>query len=200
MASSISCSSATKSRTYAYRWARPGLYCVVQLCSAMRTHISSSYRLQSITGLLSYVFEWRTKHLSFSALMLLVGQQEGHPACKKYGVMRCWRGYLSGARCKWFAYSSADATATPSSLICIWFSWCHCHPIISCFSKIQNGLSFWYQPTQVVLEKRPLYVCVVCSVCFWHFVPVLFALGLVSSVCLQCFDTVGSVWGRASSP
>ena len=28
-------------------------------------------------------------------------------------VMRCWCGYLSGARCKWFA---ADATATPSSL------------------------------------------------------------------------------------
>ena len=24
-----------------------------------------------------------------------------------------------------------------------------------CFSKIQNGLSFWYWPTQVVLEKRP---------------------------------------------
>jgi len=31
-------------------------------------------------------------------------------------VMRYWRGYLSAARCKWFAYSPADATATPSSL------------------------------------------------------------------------------------
>ena len=29
-----------------------------------------------------------------------------------------------------------------------------------CFSKIQNGLSFWYRPTQVVLEKRPLNDCV----------------------------------------
>jgi len=48
-------------------------------------------------------------------------------------------------------------------MICIWFSWCHCHPIISCISKIQNGLSFWYQSTQVVLEKRPLNVCVVCA-------------------------------------
>jgi len=28
----------------------------------------------------------------------------------------CWRGYLSGARCKWFAYGPADATATLSSL------------------------------------------------------------------------------------
>ena len=26
---------------------------------------------------------------AFTALTLLVGRQEGHPACKKYGVMRC---------------------------------------------------------------------------------------------------------------
>ena len=31
-------------------------------------------------------------------------------------LMRCWRGYLSAARCKWFAYGPADATATLSSL------------------------------------------------------------------------------------
>ena len=29
---------------------------------------------------------------------------------------RYWRGYLSEARCKWFVYCPADATATPSSL------------------------------------------------------------------------------------
>jgi len=34
----------------------------------------------------------------------------------KNRVMRCWRGYMSGARCKWFAYDPADATATASSL------------------------------------------------------------------------------------
>ena len=27
-------------------------------------------------------------------------------------------------------------------MFCIWFSWCHCYPIISCFSKIQNGSVF----------------------------------------------------------
>ena len=32
-------------------------------------------------------------------------------------VMRCWRGYLSVARCKWSAYCLADATATPSYLL-----------------------------------------------------------------------------------
>ena len=37
--------------------------------------------------------------LAFSALALLVGRQEGHPACKNW-VMRCWRGYVSGARCR----------------------------------------------------------------------------------------------------
>ena len=61
--------------------------------------------------------------------------------------MRCWHGYLSGAKCKWLAYGPADATAIPSSLL----------------QKIQNGLSFWYRPTQVVLEKsavKRLCMCV----------------------------------------
>jgi len=31
-------------------------------------------------------------------------------------VMRCWHGFLPGARCEWFAYGAADATTTPSSL------------------------------------------------------------------------------------
>ena len=36
----------------------------------------------------------------------------------KHWVMRCWCGYLSGARCRLFAYGPADATAskTPPSL------------------------------------------------------------------------------------
>ena len=27
-------------------------------------------------------------------------------------------------------------------MICIWSSWCCCHPVISCFIKIQNGFTF----------------------------------------------------------
>jgi len=49
---------------------------------------------------------------TFSALTLLVGHEEEHPACK-YSVVRCWCGYLSGARCRLFAYGPADATAIP---------------------------------------------------------------------------------------
>ena len=46
---------------------------------------------------------------AFSALTLLVGWQEGHPACKKLsGGVLAW---LSGARCR-LAYGPADATAT----------------------------------------------------------------------------------------
>jgi len=51
---------------------------------------------------------------AFSALTLLVGRQEGHPACKKLsGGMLVW---LSGMRCR-LAYSQADATATHCLLL-----------------------------------------------------------------------------------
>jgi len=53
--------------------------------------------------------------IAFSALTLLVGRQEGHPACKKLSG-GCWRGYLSGARCR-LAYGPADATATHCLLL-----------------------------------------------------------------------------------
>jgi len=66
--------------------------------------------------------------------------------------VRCWRGYLSGARCR-LAYGPADATATHSLTV-------------SCFSKIQIGLPFWYRLTWVVPEKEgPLNVCVCVCVC-----------------------------------
>jgi len=64
---------------------------------------------------------------ALNALKLLVEHQEEHPACKKW-VMSCWHGYLSAPRCKWFAYGAVNE--------------CHCHLIISCFTKIQNCLTF----------------------------------------------------------
>jgi len=55
--------------------------------------------------------------LAFSALTLLIGQQEGHPACKKLewwgaGVVIC----SGGTRCR-LAYGPADATATHCLLL-----------------------------------------------------------------------------------
>ena len=62
-------------------------------------------------------------------------------------VMKCWCGCLSAARCRLFAYGPADATASQT-------------PIISCLIiKSRLVLPFWYQITQVVLEKRPLNGC-----------------------------------------
>jgi len=62
-----------------------------------------------------------------------LGSRKVHRPVKN-SVVRYWRGYLSGARYKWFAYGPADVTATSSS-------------------KIQNGLPFWCQLMQAVLKK-----------------------------------------------
>ena len=51
----------------------------------------------------------------FSALTLLVGRQEGHPACKNLSG-GYWRAFLSGARCR-LAYGPADANATHCLLL-----------------------------------------------------------------------------------
>ena len=61
--------------------------------------------------------------VGFTALTLLVRHQEEHPVHKNW-VMSVW---LSA----WWEMQ----------MICIWSSWCHCHPIISCFIKIQTDLT-----------------------------------------------------------
>ena len=61
-----------------------------------------------------FCVEWDVKP-AFSALTLLVGRQEGHPACEKLsGEELVW--YLSGARCR-LAYRPANATATHCLLL-----------------------------------------------------------------------------------
>ena len=56
------------------------------------------------------------RELAFGALTLLVGWQEGHPACTKTRFVGCWRGYLSGVRSR-LAYRPADSTATHCLLL-----------------------------------------------------------------------------------
>ena len=80
---------------------------------------------------------------AFSALTLLVGRQEEHPASKKTewwgaGVVICLE-------------RGADlhmAQLMPLPLT------------VCCFSKIQIGLPFWYWLTWVAPEKGPLNRCV----------------------------------------
>jgi len=100
---------------------------------------------------------WASFHLgppiastAFSALTLLVGRQEGHPACKNR-VVGCWCGCLSGVRCR-LAYGP---------------SWCHCHSLSLAPVKSRLVLPFWYRLTRVVPDKGPLNGCV--CVCVLQF-------------------------------
>ena len=78
---------------------------------------------------------------AFSALMLLVGWQEGHPACKK----------LSGGVLAWLSVWCEVQT-------CIWPSWCHCHSHLTQV-KSRLILPFWYWLTRVVPYIGPLNGC-----------------------------------------
>ena len=92
--------------------------------------------------------------------------------------MRCWHGYLSGGRCKWFVVCD-DATATPSSLASL---------------KSRLVWPFCCQLTQIALEKRLLNWClcvlwaclyVVCArnlVAFWLYNAGPFLITLYLSV------------------
>ena len=95
------------------------------------------YFIELLTKITEYYFLG-----AFSALTLLVGRQEGHPACKKQ----------SGGVLAWLSVWSEVQT-------CIWPSspsWCHCHLLSLAPVKSRLVLLFWYRLTQVVLEKRPL--------------------------------------------
>ena len=83
--------------------------------------------------------------LPFSALLLLVGRQEGHPACKK----------LSGGVLAWLSDWSEVQT-------CIWSIWCHCHSLSLASVKSRLVFPFWYRLTRVVWDKRPLNGTCVC--------------------------------------
>ena len=78
----------------------------VRLCVCVFLHFLIS--LLSTSGCFVFVAHYS----AFSALTLSVGRQEGYLACKNW-VLGCWHGYLSGARCRLFAYGPADATALP---------------------------------------------------------------------------------------
>ena len=74
------------------------------------------FPLLILSFLVAYTHGMSFSALSFSALTLLVRRQKEHPACKNW-VMRCLCGYLSGAKCRLFAYGPADATASQNPII-----------------------------------------------------------------------------------
>jgi len=101
-----------------------------------------------------FVITTITSASAFSALTLLVGRQEGHPACKK----------LSGGLLAWLSVWSEVQT-------CICSTWCHCHSLslASVKSKALKAealvmVPFRYWLTWVVLDKGPLNLCVCACV------------------------------------
>ena len=107
---------------------------------------------------------------AFSALTLLVGRQEGHPAYENW-VVECWRGYLSGARCR-LAYGPADATAT------------HC--LVHASVKSRLVVPFWYWLTWVVPDKGMLSSC-----CCFH--PPLIILTMTMFMVLLSWPMIARV-------
>jgi len=61
---------------------------------------------------------------AFSVLTLLVGQQEGHPACKKT---------------EWWDAGMVMWLGRGEMQICIWPSWCHCHSL-----SLAPVNQYWY--------------------------------------------------------
>jgi len=92
---------------------------------------------------------------AFSALTLLAGRQEGHPACKK----------LSGWVLAWLSVWSEMQT-------CVKPSRCHCHSLSLAPVKSRLVLPFWYWLTPVVPEKGPLNGCMyVCMLVYVNTLP-----------------------------
>ena len=125
--------------------------------------------------------------------MLLVGRQEGHPACKKTE----WWG-AGVVICLERGVDMHMAQLMPLPLT------------VSCFSKIQIGFTFLVPTHPGSPGKRAVkWVCVLtgCSVLNMLFgglcncsvepclIPTVFTL---LCTCLQCFDAVGWAAGRAS--
>ena len=108
-------------------------------------------RLSSPQWLVAYQYGL----LAFSALMLLVGRQEGHPACKKQsdGVL------------VWLPVWSKVQT-------CIWPSWCHCHSLS--LASVKSRLVFTFlvpahvgSPGKKAIKR--VCVCVCLQIVSWLF-------------------------------
>ena len=81
--------------------------------------------------------QYKLQYTAFSALILLVGWQEGHLSQKK----------LSSGVLTWLSVWSKVQT-------CIWPSWCYCHSLSLTSVKSRLVLPFSYQLTWVVCQSK----------------------------------------------
>ena len=124
---------------------RPEAHGICHICHIVNPALTKPHA--STRCLVWLIFTLLVTVIAFSALTLLVGRQEGHPACKKHksGGVLVWCGCLSGARCR----------------LALWPS---CHQLSLASVKSRLVLPFWYWLTWVVPDKGPLNGCVcVCG-------------------------------------
>jgi len=82
------------------------------------------------------------KRLCVCVCVSIVSANKDYVAAFYVAVMRCWCGYLSGARSRLFACGPADATLQSQN------------PIISCIILIQNGFTYLVPPYPGCLGKE----------------------------------------------
>jgi len=118
--------------------------------------------------------------VAFSALMLLVWRQKGHPACKKTGWwgagMVIWLGWVDFENLD-FKWILIFLIITANLFIRFfiqtkftWPSWCHWHSLSLASVKSRLVWPFWYQLTRVIRDKiqravKRLCICVWLCVC-----------------------------------
>ena len=94
---------------------------------------------------MSHFTHWHFSAMAFSALTLLVGRQEGHPACKK----------LSGGVLAWLSDLKGGADLHMAQLMPLPLT-------VSFFSKIQIGSTFLVPAHLGSPRKGPLNGCCWC--------------------------------------
>jgi len=116
------------------------LAAVDEFCEGVALQTSSMIKLSEW-----YTTHYRVKHimpsvLCLQCLTLLVGQQEGHPTCKK----------LRGGVLAWLSVWSKVQT-------CIWSSWCHCHSLS--LASVKSRLVFTARCYASALLAMGLCLC-----------------------------------------
>ena len=114
--------------------------CLFFVCSVL---LSSTQRTYVLLLICLFLYNFFISPCTFSALTLLVGRQEGHPAYKK--LERWGTGMVS-------VWSEVQTCIRPSG--------CHCHLLFLASVKSRLVLPFWYRFTWVVPDKGPLNGCV----------------------------------------
>ena len=94
---------------------------------------------------MSHFTHWHFSAMAFTALTLLVGRQEGHPACKK----------LSGGVLAWLSDLKGGADLHMAQLMPLPLT-------VSFFSKIQIGSTFLVPAHLGSPRKGPLNGCCWC--------------------------------------